>query len=282
MTGCGAAAVLLMSAGGSLAGAATPPAGPNKVDYEQVFVAAFPALGGDHQIADWGLYSSLVAGDLITYAKKVDPAIAKRAAEADGKPYQMQQLEISVRHDAELTAAFNAQRGRLRSMTVHADGGGFTGDKCQHPLTYVGNEFRLVLGEGDDGSDPLSHATIEPSCPPGLARGFQITAGRSPRFRCWPTAYVTRCGWALPDMPAELKDVIETKYPAAVTLRWRWRGVKEVVHTRYADAGGNRASNHDSIAVTVPDALSLEFVDAAGHVLWLAPASAPSRRADRN
>jgi hypothetical protein len=266
-------------AGGSMSSAATPPpAGQKRADYERVFVAAFPAAGSDHQITDWALYTALVTGDLVAYAQVVDPDIAKRAADAKGKPYQTQQVAVRVKGDPDLMAAFNGQRLRLRAMAVYADAGGFAGDKCQLVLTYVGSEFRLVLGEGDGRSDPLSHATIAPSCPSALAPGFQITAGRSSRFKCWPTKYVTRCGWALPDMPAELKGVVESRYPASVSLRWRWRGIKEVVRTRYTDTGGNRVSDHDSVALTVPDALSLAFVDADGHVLWTAPASVPSHK----
>ncbi len=33
---------------------------------------------------------------------------------------------------------------------------------------------------------------------------------------------------------------------------------------------GNRVSIQDGLALVVPDALSLEFVDAAGKVLWVA------------
>ncbi len=143
----------------------------------------------------------------------------------------------------------------------------------------MGTEFRLVLGEGGDGADPLSHATIAPGCPSALYPGFQITAGRSSRFKCWPTEYVTRCGWALPDMPAALKGVVETDYPASMALRWRWRGLGDVVHTRYVDANGNRVASQDRVAVTVPGDLSLEFVALDGHVLWTAPGTTPAHKA---
>ena len=148
-----AAAALAMIAFGSVAQAATPAAGPKSVDYELAFAAAFPGAGVEHQITDWTLYAALVAGDLVAYAEKIDPAIAKRAADAKGKPYQTQQMEVSVRGDDRLVAAFNDQRRRLRSMMVYADGGGFAVDKCRHPLVYVKDEFRLVLGESDEGGD---------------------------------------------------------------------------------------------------------------------------------
>lgn len=140
------------------------------------------------------------------------------------------------------------------------------------------NEFRLVLGESGDGADPLSHATIAPSCPSALVPGFQITAGRSSRFKCWRTEYLTRCGWTLPDMPAALKGVVESDYPASMVLRWRWRGLGDVVHTRYADANGNRVAVKDRVAVAVPNELSLQFVDATGNILWTAPATVAARK----
>jgi hypothetical protein len=267
-----------MMGGGSVAIAATPVATPKVVDYDVAFAQAFPGSGNEHRITDWTFYSALVAGDLVTYGAKVDPAIAKRIDAAKGKPYQMQQVETSLKRDGRLVAAFNAQRQRIRSMILHADGGGFGDDKCRHPMVYVKNEFRLVLGEGNDGGDRLSHATIAPSCPPTLDRGFQITAGRSARFKCWPTASVTQCGWALPDMPAVLKNIIETDYPGSMTLRWRWRGLGDVVHTRYVDAMGNRVATQDSVALTVPAELSLEFVSPGGDVLWSAPAAGIARR----
>jgi len=185
---------------------------------------------------------------------------------------------IKFSSDGRLVAAFNAQRQRIRSMILYADGSGFADDECRHPLVYVENEFRLVLGEGNDGGDRLSHATIAPSCPATLDRGFQITAGRSSRFKCWPTESVTKCGWALPDMPAALKSVIETDYPASMSLRWRWRGLGDVVHTRYVDAMGNRVAARDSVALTVPTELSLEFVNPSGRLLWTAPAAGVAGR----
>ena len=274
MTRYGAAVLLSVLAGGSAAGAApTPATSPTGTDYELAFARAFPAAEGEHRISDWALYTSLVAGDLVTYAKRIDPAIAKRADEAQGKPDQTLQVEVSVRGEPRLVAAFNDQRHRIQSMTVYVDGGGFADVKCQHELTYVAGEFRLVLGESGAGGDPLSHATIVPGCPFTLARGFQLTAGRSSRFKCWPTKFAIRCGLALPDMPAMLKAVIESQYPGSVALRWRWRGLGDVVRTRYVDANGNRVPAHDSVAVTVPSELSPEFVDAGGHVLWTAPAA---------
>jgi len=278
VSACRVLLVVSMMAGGSVASAATPPASPTVVDYDFAFARAFPGSGDAHRIADWTFYSALVAGDLVTYGGKVDPAIAARVDAAKGKPYQMQQVETSLKRDGRLVAAFNAQRQRIRSMIVYADGSGFADDKCRHPLVYVENEFRLVLGQGNSGGDRLSHATIAPGCPSTLDRGFQITAGRSSRFKCWPTESATQCGWALPDMPAALKSVIETDYPGAMTLRWRWRGLGDVVHTRYVDAMGNRVAAQASVALTVPAELSLEFVSPGGDLLWSAPAAAVAGR----
>ena len=84
---------------------------------------------------------------------------------------------------------------------------------------------------------------------------------------------MTQCGLALPDMPAALKGVIESEYPGSVALRWRWRGLGDVVRTRYLNANGNRVASGNSVALTVPGELSPEFVDASGHVLWTAPAA---------
>ena len=278
MTRYPTAVVLLIYAGGRVASAATPEAGPKTVDYELAFAEAFPETGGEHRIADWTLYTALATGDLVSYGEKVDPSIARRADAAKGKPYQTQQVELAVKGNARLVSAFSDQRRRIQAMVVYVDADGLGHDKCRHPLMYVDNEFRLLLGESGDGADPLSHATIAPGCPSALAPGFQVTAGRSSRFKCWQTEYLTRCGWALPDMPAALKGVVESRYPASMSLRWRWRGLGDVVHTRYVDANGNRVAIHDRAGVTVPGELSLEFVDADGHVVWTAPATAAVRK----
>jgi hypothetical protein len=259
---------------GSFAGAVTP-AAPKLVDYEASFARGFPGSANEHRIADWSLYTALVTGDVVAYAKKVDPAVAKQAEEVKGKPYQSQQLEARVKRDDSLVAAFNEQRRRIQSMVLYADGGGLSDHKCEHPLVYVEKEFRLVLGESTERLDPLSHATIAPGCPRSLESGFQITAGRSPRFVCWDNKLTTTCGWRLSDMPAALKAVIESTYPKSMTLRWRWRGIGGVVHTRYLDDGGNRVAAHDGVALTVPIELNLEFVDEEGHVVWAAPAAGP-------
>lgn len=278
----GLALLTALASGGAQAGpgreVSLVASAPKRIDYELAFAEAFPVSGSEHRIADWTLYTALVIGDLVTYGEKVDPSIAKRADGAKGKPYQTQQVEMTVKGDARLVAAFNTQRRRIQTMVLYVDGEGFATEKCRHLLTYVDNEFRLVLGESGDGADPLSHATIAPSCPSSLRPGFQLTAGRSSRFKCWPTEYVTRCGWALPDMPAALKDVVETDYPGSMALRWRWRGLGDVVHTRYVDANGNRVGIQQRVAVTVPSELSLEFVDADGHFLWTASAMMPARR----
>jgi hypothetical protein len=265
--------VVSILGGASLSAAAVQAAVPGRIDYEASFSGAFPASGGEHKIADWQIYAALVAGDVVAYAEKVDPAIANRADAAKGKPYQLQQIGTSIRRDERLVSAFNDQRKRIQSLVLYVDADGFDTYKCRNALVYENNEFRLVTGEGGEPGDPLSHATIAPSCPTTLAPGFQITAGRSSRFRCWATPYVTRCGWRLPDMPADLKGVIETSYPASLKLRWRWQGLAGTVRTRYVNAEGNRVPAQDSVALTIPAALSLDFVDPAGHVVWTASAA---------
>ena len=251
---------------------------PGAVDYEGSFAKRFPAVGTEHHILDWPLYTALVSGDIVTYAVRIDPANAARMETLKGKEYQIQQLEEGFKRDSRLVNAFDDHRRRLKSMIVFVDGDGVQGDACHHPLVYVADEFRLVLGQSNGGAgDPLSHATIAPGCPRVLATEFQITAGRSTRFICWTSDYVTTCGWRLPDMPAALKDVIENIYPGSVKLRWRWRGVDGTVRSRYLDGNGNRVASSKSVALAIPGQLGLEFVDQSGHVLWTAPASAASR-----
>ena len=46
----------------------------------------------------------------------------------------------------------------------------------------------------------------------------------------------------------------------------------------FRSANGNRVAIQDRVAVTVPGELSLEFVDADGHVRWTAPATALARK----
>jgi len=251
------------------------------IDYDAAFTDSFPESAGAHRIVDWTLYTALVSGDVVAYATRVDPAVAKRLDEVKGKGYQTQQQEAGIKRDARLVAAFDGQRRRMKSMFVYADGGGVgvENNGCQHPLVYVRNEFRLVLGESSQSGDPLSHATIAPRCPRDLEAGFQITAGRSSRFKCWTTRYLTTCGWRLPDMPADLKGMVESAYPGSMKLRWRWRGLGGTVHTRYVDANSNRVGDRASIAVTVPLELALDFVDAGGHVVWTADATGVGARA---
>jgi hypothetical protein len=272
---------------GSIALAGSAAVGANEVrdevDYEASFARSFPESGGEHRIVDWELYTALVAGDVVTYASKVDASVAKELEQAKGKAYQTQQLEGRIKHDARLRAAFDAQRRRMKSMVVYADGGGIQSVDCQHALVYVGNEFRLVLGQSSEGQDPLSHATIAPACPEVFETGFQITGGRSTRFKCWRNEYVSTCGWRLPDMPPTLKQIIESIYPGSMTLRWRWRGLGGVVQTRYVDSLGNRVGARKGAFVTVPADLGLEFVDKGGRVVWTAEAmghnAAPARPA---
>jgi hypothetical protein len=246
------------------------------VDYEAVFAKSFPLSGDEHAITDWTLYQALVTGDVVTYALRVDPTIATEMDGIRGRAYQTQQLENRLKQDRRLIAAFDGQRKRLQSMVVATSGA--DAKTCPRAVAYVENEFRLVLGESSEGGDPLSHATIAPSCPQTLDAGFQVTAGRSSRFTCWTGKESTLCGWRLPDMPVALKRVIESDYPTKMTLRWRWRGLGAAVRTRYVDAGGNRVGPRASATLTVPLALGVEFVDGGGRVLWSAPPSASGGR----
>jgi hypothetical protein len=258
---------------GSFAWGASPVGASPAVDYEASFARNFPGAGGEHRIADWTLYTALVAGDVVSYAAKVDPAVASQIEKAKGKGYQTQELEASIRRDRRLVAAFSEQRRRMKTIFVYADGGGVEADTCQHRLLYVDGEFRLILGESNEGGAPLSHATIAPSCPRAPEAGFQITAGHSSRFKCWTTAYATTCGWRLPDMPAGLKRVVESAYPGSMKVRWRWRGLGGAIRTAFVDASGNRVGAREGIVVTVPVDLSLQFVDERGQVVWTAAAA---------
>ena len=249
--------------------AAEAPAAADASDHEAAFAKSFPGAGGEHQIVDWALYAALVGGDLVGYAAAIDPAVGRRLKETKGKAYQTQEVEDLVKGDKRLRASFEEQRRRIRSMVLYVEGEAREG--CRRALVYVGREFRLLLGDYGEGQDPLSTATVAPSCPQRLNPGFQITAGRSPRFKCWPGRDATTCGYRLPDMPVELKRVIENEYPRTIRLRWQWRGVAGPTRIGYVDDNGNRVARRNGIAVTVPVDLGLEFVDAGGRILWTAP-----------
>jgi len=254
------------------------------VDYDASFSKSFPpsagaatgSAGGAHAIKDWPLYAALATGDVVAYAARLDPAVASEMEQSKGRLYQTQQLENRLKADRRLITAFEGQRQRLKSMVVTTQASGVATDSCAHQLVYVSNEFRLVLGKSSEAGDPLSHATIAPSCPQRLEPGFQITGGRSSRFTCWATDYATLCGWRLPDMPVALKATIETTYPNQVTLQWRWRGLGAVVRTRYIDGSGNRVAANARASVTPPVDLGLDFVGENGQVLWSAPAALSS------
>lgn len=267
--GRGVAASALLTAA-TLVGAASAAEAPVPIDYAAQFAKNFPAVAGEHRIVDWQLYAALVSGDLLSYAARVDPAVAKQREQARGKGYQMQELAAGVKQDKRLRAAFDEQRRRIGSMVLFANDDDGARDACQRPLVYVEKEFRLVLGGCSAGADPLATATVAPSCPPMLEPGFQITAGHSPRFKCWEGAYSKTCGWRLPDMPDGLKRVVENDYPTSIKLRWRWRGLGGVTRVRYINSNGNRVADHDSVALTIPLELGLEFVDGKGHILWTA------------
>ena len=102
---------------------------------------------------------------------------------AHGKGSQTQQVEASIKSDARLRAAFDEQRRRTRTMVLYSDGD--ASGTCRRSLMYVGKEFRLVLGARAAGADALASATVAPSCVEGAAVRLAITAGRSPRFKCW-------------------------------------------------------------------------------------------------
>jgi len=252
-----------------------PPSAGRSIELETAFAKAFPAVADEHHVADWKLYAALVDGDLVAYAGRIDPATARRVEEARGKGYQTQQVEAAIKQDKPLVAAFAEQRRRIRSMVLYSDGD--ASGSCRRSLAYVASEFRLVLGAPASGADPLSSATVAPSCAEAGDAHFQITAGRSPRFKCWSGVNETTCGWRLPDMPDSLKQVIEDQFPASIKLRWRWRGLGGVSRVRFVDGNGNRVGAAQATDVTTPLELGLEFVDQKGRILWTAPSTAPSR-----
>ncbi len=260
----------------ALAESSAPPA-RKAVDFEAAFTAGFPGGVEEHQVADWKLYAALVGDDVIAYAARIDDSFAGRLEAAHGKAYQTEQLETAIKQDKRLRAAFDDQRRRIRTMMLSSDGDGDAAGTCHRSIVYIATEFRLVLGARASGADPLASATVAPGCAASSDVHFQITAGRSPRFRCWPTVNETSCGWRLPDMPDSLKKVIEDRYPSSIKLRWHWRGLGAVSRVRSVDSNGNRVGEGQASDVTTPLELALEFVDTSGHVLWTAPATAPAR-----
>jgi len=238
------------------------------VDYDARFAAEFPAVVSGHGIANWDLYAALSTNDVVGYAVAIDPAAAARRDELRGRAYQTQQWRAGLVGDARLRAAFDEQRRRLAGTVVYLDANGKPPAGCAHALVYVDHEFRIVLGEGNERADTLAFATVAPSCRQTIAAGFQVTAGRSYRFRCWRGQYERTCGWGLPDMPETLKSRVESDYPKAVRLLWHWRGLGGIVRVRYLD--GNGVAEHESLVVNVPTGLGLDFVDSNGRVLWTA------------
>jgi hypothetical protein len=245
-------------------------------DYEAAFAVAFPALAGGHRVVDWKVYAALAEGDLVAYAIAIDPSLGRQREQIKGKGYQIQELDESIKGDARLRAAFDSQRIRMKSMVLYADDGGE--DRCQHTLVYDGQEFRLMFGQSNPGDDPQATAMLAPSCSRTLDSGFQINAGRSSRFKCWPSESTTTCGYRLQDMPIELKRVVENDYPKSIKLRWRWRGLGTVTRLRGGDVARFRSEARNAPSVIIPSELALEFVDGEGQVLWRAesrPAPAP-------
>lgn len=269
----GLAVLPLLAAG--LAVADEPSENAKPADYGAAFARGLPTVADGRRVADWPLYAALVDDDMVAWAARLDPAVAKQRAERHDKAYQTQLLEAGIRGDQRLRALFAEQRRQVRSTVLYADADG--GDGHCPRLVYVGNEFRLVVGQGDRGADPLALATFAPACSSALKPGFQLTAGRSPRFKCWRAAATddTLCGWRLPDMPAELKRVIEDEYPRSIKLRWRWRGLGGAARARYVDLDSNRVDPRSSLPVTIPLGLALEFVGSAGRVLWTAEPALP-------
>ncbi len=246
------------------------------VDFAAAFAAGFPGIAAEHHVADWKLYTALVDDDLVAYAARIDPGIGGRIEEARGKGYQMQQIEAAIKQNKPLRAAFDEQRRRIRTMVLYTDGD--EGGMCRRSVVYADGEFRLILGARSRGADRLASATVAPSCAEAGNARLQITAGRSPRFKCWAGVNETTCGWRLPDMPQSLERVIEDQYPRSIKLRWRWRGLGGVSRVRFVDSNENRVSDADATEVTTPLELGLEFMDDKGHVLWTAPAAtAPSQ-----
>jgi hypothetical protein len=268
--------------------AAAPVLPPSSIavdgDTETAFAKSFPEIAGAHRVTDWPLYTALVGNDLVAYAARLNPAIAEQVAKAAGKGYQTEELETRLKADKGLRASFDRHRLQVATMVVYADGGAAGNEGCRHPLVYLEREFRLVLGQSPSGQDPLASATVAPRCLQGAERGFQITAGKSSRFKCWNGDHGTTCGWRLPDMPAALKQVIESEYPRSLKARWHWRGLGGVVRLRPLDGNGNKVAERDSVVLTVPAELALDFVDEAGRVRWSAvaagwaPAPAPQAR----
>ncbi len=257
--------VLAQVIAGARVGSAAPPLAGKPVDYEAAFAASFPERAGVHLVADWALYAALVAGDVVAYAARVDPAQAEARDLRRGKVYQTQLWKEGLRGDSRLGAAFADQRRRLRSMVLSAEGDSAEGG-CPR-LVYRPDGFRLIVGQGAVGQNRLSHATILPTCADN-GTGFQITAARSPRFDCWAQAGETACGWRLSDMPKSLKRTIEDDFHRSIKLRWRWRGLSGVVQVPLLDENGNRSAQHGEAAI--PTDLALEFVGEAGQVLWTA------------
>lgn len=242
------------------------------LDYDARFAAQFPAVGSGHRIASWELYAALSTNDLVAYAVAIDPAVAARRDELRGRAYQTEEWRAGLARDPRLRGAFDGQRRRLAGTVVYFDVNGTPPAACVHALVYVDHEFRIVLGEGNERADTLAFATVAPSCRQTMSPGFQVTAGRSYRFRCWSGQYDKTCGWRLPDMPESLKSVVESDYPKSIRLLWHWRGLGGVARVRYLDADGNGVSEHDSVLVNVPTELGLDFVDAKGRILWTANA----------
>jgi hypothetical protein len=264
-------AVCVLLSRDGLAGEPPNPPGKGGV-YEAEFVRHFPFVSGAHHVSDWPLYTALVAGDIVGYAARIDPALTPRFEQAEGKGYQMQRLSEDINQNQGLRTAFNDQRQRLASMALYSDGAGTGVEACRFPLVYLGKEFRLVLGQIPRGDQPIAHATVAPKCSAPLEAGFQLTAGHSSRFKCWPSEGETLCGWRLPDMPRALKEVIEGAYPKTIKVRWSWRGLGAVTRVRSLDYNGNRAPRSASVALTVPRDLGLEFIDADGRIRWRADA----------
>jgi hypothetical protein len=256
----------------------TPTAAAEELDYQTRFAAAFPDTG---RALDWELYAALVENDLPAWAAAIDPSVRQSFDDARGKNYQSQLLRAGLQRNPRLRGVFEEQRKRIAKTFVYAEVDGGSKEPCQRALIYMESEFRLVLGESAERDAPLAQATIAPGCPLTRPQGLQITAGRSPRYRCWSGASESRCGWRLPDMPESLKRVVESEYPGSIKLRWRWRGLGGNVRVRYLDMNGNRTAERDAVSVAVPVDLELQFVDAKGQLLWTARAATLGRASSR-
>jgi|GEM_PF-5325844 tetratricopeptide (TPR) repeat protein len=212
------------------------------------------------------LLAAIMAGDVASFARLVDPEV-REAFESAAGAYQLEQLAARYSRDPRWSGLLTRSRRHLSVATFAV--------RITSPVRWDKPRFVIDFERSPFGANGLLAGVVYAS------DSLNFSVGNASRFKCHPAGlpvlfpqrslYPQDCEFSLAGLPRALMGQVEDS--GLFSFEFRWTGLGEVARGAQLDSDylvSHRALRFEPVPVRVMKDVRVEVLDAEGRVVWSA------------